>query len=212
MYRFIFTVYLLYCVSLKLVKTKGTSQSQKGTRRSYSLTLQLKYLPVMWLSSTHFSLQKGRWWQALFSGSQKVSPRNIKIKVSKAGRWKSNVPAERAAGCIPAAEALAGWQGDQRQNSQEQGLAAQAVGEAAAAAAVAGLPSRCNQTAAGAEEQQWTGTWWHEGQNRLLMAGGQDSCGWTETQGCPAKKGRGQKSVSFPYTDQSYQRKILHVF
>jgi hypothetical protein len=26
------------------------------------------------------------------------------------------------------------------------------------------------------EEQQWTGTWWYEGQNHQ-MAGGQDSCG-----------------------------------
>ena len=41
---------------------------------------------------------------------------------------------ERAAGCIPAAGALAGRQDDQRQNSQEEGLAAQAVGAAAAGA------------------------------------------------------------------------------
>lgn len=48
-------MHLLYCVSLKLVKTKQTSQSQKGTQRLHSLTLQLKYLLVMWLSRMDFS-------------------------------------------------------------------------------------------------------------------------------------------------------------
>ena len=177
MYRFIFIVHLLYCVSPKLVKTKQTSQNQKGTQRLHSLTLQLKYLSVMWLSRMHFRVSKTEdGWQVLVTRSHKVSPCKIKVR-----RWKSNVPVERAAEYTPAAGALAGWQDDQRQNSPEQGLAAQAVGEevvaAAAAAVVEGLLSWYNQTAVGTEEQQWTGTWWHEGQNHLLMAGGQDSCG-----------------------------------
>lgn len=179
MYRFIFIAHLLYCVSLKLVKTKQTSKSQKGTQRLHSLTLQLKYLSVMWLSRMHSRVSKREdGWQVLVTCSHKVSP--CKIKFSKVRRWKSNVPVERAAEYTPAAGALAGWQDDQRQNSPEQGLAAQAVGEEVAAVAVAvveGLLSWYNQTAVGTEEQQWTGTWWHEGQNRLLMAGGQDSCG-----------------------------------
>ena len=84
---------------------------------------------------------------------------------------KNDVPVVKAAGYIPAAGAQAGWQDDQKQNSQQQRLAAQGVrvveeeveeeevAVAVAVVVVAELQSWYNQTAVGTEEQQWTGTW-----------------------------------------------------
>lgn len=76
-------------------------------------------------------------------------------------RWKRDLLVVRAAEYNPAAGARVGWQDDQRQNSQQLGWAALGVREAeeaVVAAVVEGQPSWYNPTAAGTEEQQWTGT------------------------------------------------------
>lgn len=126
-----------------------------------------------------------------------------KLEVPERERtWKNNTPVVRAEEETPAAGAQAGWQDAQRQRNWQWGLTAQVVGKEegevveVVVADVEVLSSRCNQTAVETVVQQWTGTWWHEGQNHQLMAGGQDSYGWTERQGYPVEK---KLAISQPF-------------
>lgn len=116
--------------------------------------------------------------------------------------WQNNIPVVRAEEETPAAGAQAGWQDGQRQRNWQWGLTAQVVGKEEGEVVevvvedVGVLSSRCNQTAVETVEQQWTGTWWREGRSHQLMAGGQDSCGWTESQGYPVEK---KLAISEPF-------------